>query len=205
MRRFLHFPPHPQPPLVSLVLPISLSPISLPPSLLFAFLRSKRLSCKGLVPTLTRAASASATGERNLALLCRAAFEFANTSSPHLAGLATATTTAPPLREGAEAAGDYGDSGQAAKLALADEQISGAGQAVGSLGKVLGSSGVMHLPSVATWYQLPTWAGGSGGAHGMARGASAPDSQTAASQNADDDALNAERIGVESESECAMR
>ncbi len=115
-----------------------------------------------------------AQGEGNLALLCRAAFEFASTSSPLLVGSAA---TVPPLQadegEGAGAGSGGGatrDAAKAARLApISEPAVGSAGREAVSWGRA-GGVGVSHLPSVATWYQLPNLAVSFGAGHGHGGG-----------------------------------
>jgi len=118
-----------------------------------------------------------AQGEGNLALLCRAAFEFASTSSPLLVGSAASV---PPLQAeegeragaGAGAAGGARDAAKAARLApISEHAAGGGGREAASWGRAGGVGvGVSHLPSVATWYQLPHVAVGFGAGHGHGEG-----------------------------------
>ena len=92
-------------------------------------------------------------GEGNLALLCRAAFEFASTCSPLQTGSSAAV---PPLRGGASAAAR---GSVAAGGAPVDEdaraQSGGGGGGVGGegFGSLGAGAGAKFLPSVTTWYQ----------------------------------------------------
>jgi hypothetical protein len=93
-------------------------------------------------------------GEGNLALLCRAAFEFASTCSPLQTGSSAAV---PPLGGGANAAAR---GSVAAGGAPADEEErarsgggGGQGGGGGGFGSLGAGAGAKFLPSVTTWYQ----------------------------------------------------
>ena len=95
-------------------------------------------------------------GEGNLALLCRAAFEFASTCSP----LQTGSSAAVPPLGGRAHGGAGGPLAPGSALAHEDARVrnsggggGGFGSGGGGFGSLGAGAGAMFLPSVTTWYQ----------------------------------------------------